>query len=64
MQQINQTYSIEDLMKIFKKSRPTIWRWRNKGILPKPDIEQGSFPVWFKATLENHLPNLNTTPSS
>lgn len=58
-----QTYSIDDLMTLLGVSRPTIHRYRKKGILPKPDIDAGH-PKWFRASLENSLPNLTTTASS
>jgi predicted DNA-binding transcriptional regulator AlpA len=54
---IKQTYSIDDLMTLLGVSRPTIHRYRKKGILPKPDIN-GGHPKWFKGSLEASLPNL------
>ncbi len=62
MQLVKQAYRIDDLMKLLGVSRPTIHRYRKKGILPKPDIDTGH-PLWFKTSLENSLPNLTTTPS-
>lgn len=50
-------YQIDDLCAIFHRERSTIWRWRKKAKLPKPDINDGANPVWFRTTLEKHLPN-------
>ena len=56
---IKNIFTIQDLMTLLNgKSRTTIYRMRKKGILPAPDIEDGAHPIWFRATLEKHLPNL------
>lgn len=54
-------YTIEDLMKATGKSRATIYRWREKGAIPKPDLDIGH-PLWFKATLDAVIANLTTSP--
>jgi hypothetical protein len=56
-------YTIEDLMAALRVSRPTIFRYRKKGIIPAPDVDIGH-PIWFKATLDAALPNLTTNPSA
>lgn len=55
------TYSITDLMELFNKSRPTIYRWRENGALPEPDIKNAN-PLWLRSTLERHIPTLTTNP--
>lgn len=58
------TYTIEDLMRAFNKSRPTIWRWHKKGAIPKPDIHKGANPLWTHKTIGHLLPNQNTSAST
>jgi predicted DNA-binding transcriptional regulator AlpA len=58
---VKNAYTIEDLMTKLGVSRPTIFRYRKKGIIPKPDVDTGH-PIWFKATLDAALPNLTTNP--
>jgi predicted DNA-binding transcriptional regulator AlpA len=55
-------YTIDDVMKLLEiTSRSTFWRKRKAGDIPEPDLKTGH-PRWFRATLERHLPNLNTNP--
>jgi hypothetical protein len=57
-------YNIDDLMALLEiKSRATFWRKRKAGVIPEPDISAGH-PRWFRATIEQSLPNLNTNPSA
>jgi hypothetical protein len=55
-------YSIDELMELMHiKSRATFWRKRKAGVIPDPDIKAGH-PRWFRASLEQKIPNLPTTP--
>lgn len=55
---------IQDVMKLYgAESRTTFWRMRKKKVVPEPDIASG-YPKWFRATLEQHTPNLPTNPST
>ncbi|HSH72380.1 MAG TPA: hypothetical protein VK974_04905 [Methylophilaceae bacterium] len=55
---VKNSFNLKDLMALLDgKSRTTIYRMRQKGILPEPDIDDGAHPIWFRATLEKHLPN-------
>jgi hypothetical protein len=59
-------YKISDLMELTGRSRTTIWRMIQRGELPKPDIgaEGPAHPIWFRASLAQHLPNLTTSASN
>ncbi len=48
-------------------SRCTIWRWRQEGRLPKPDIERGKFLRWKVRSLiewDNRQAELDPEPSA
>ena len=56
-------YTIADLITLTgANNRVTFWRWRQKGIIPKPDIEIGTNPVWYYANLKRSLPHLFSEP--
>lgn len=58
------SYQIDDLCKIFKRDRSTIWRWRKKNIISQPDIEIGANPVWLNLPILRNQPNPPTNPST
>lgn len=62
MPKTKNTYTLPEVMALYNfKSRTTFWRARNKGAIPAPDITAGH-PLWFHATLAQHIPNLTTNP--
>jgi len=56
-------YRTKDLMAAFGVSRATINRYRNKGVIPPPDIANGTNPMWYRSTVEKFLPSQTTNPS-
>jgi predicted DNA-binding transcriptional regulator AlpA len=47
--------SSSDILKKFRISPTTLWRWRQKGFIPKPDYQIGARPYWDAEELKEHL---------
>jgi len=43
---------VKDICVKFKVSRPTVYNWIEKGILPKPTKKVGGTPYWTKSSLD------------
>ncbi len=47
--------SSSDILKKFRISPTTLWRWRQKGFIPAPDYQIGTRPFWEADGLKEHL---------
>jgi DNA-binding transcriptional MerR regulator len=52
--------SISDILKKFRISPSTLWRWRQKGFIPAPDYQIGTKPYWEAEGLREHLKQTQT----
>lgn len=44
--------NVQEVAEFFKKSVPTVWRWKKEGVLP-PDGYIGKQPFWLLSRLKN-----------
>ena len=48
-------YSYKDLQEIFGKSKETIWRWQNDGVIPGADVRIGAVSYWKHETIKDFI---------